>query len=66
MLHAIDCKICSKAETVNGQKQIDEFKARHQHGQSYTEYIAGRNVELNNEQTRIELGINKPELITHK
>ena len=66
MRHTMDCRICDKAEIVNGQEQIDEFKARHQHGQSYTEYITGQNFELNNEQTRIDLGLDRPELITHK
>ena len=64
MKHAATCKICNRAEIVNGLKQIDEFKARHQHGQAYTEYITGANVELDNKQDRIDLKIDPPELIT--
>ena len=64
MRHAMECKICGKAEIVNGQRQIDEFKTRHQHGQFYTEYMTGHNFKLNNEQTRIDLGLDKKPCFT--
>ncbi len=66
MKHSIRCKICYQAEIVNGQKQIDEFKAIHQHGQGYTEYITGNSLELDNSQDKIDLCLERPELITHR
>jgi len=64
MGHTMTCKICNQTGIVNGQKQIDKFKACHQHEQSSTEYMMGRNVELDNEQDRIDLKLDKPPLVT--
>ena len=63
MKHSIRCNKCNQMASVNGQKQISRFVGEHKHGDK-SAGMTGENIELDIKADRVQLKIDKPELIT--
>jgi hypothetical protein len=66
MKHSIKCELCNNKKVINGQKQIELFRESHKHTQTDLEVKLGTHLSLDNAQDRIDLKIDKPELVTHR
>jgi len=66
MNHAIRCTICLTIARVNGQRGIDKFRNDHHHHLSPSTIKTGQTFKLDNQQDRINLALDKAELITHR
>lgn len=63
MNFAIRCKICNTLIRANGQKQISQFVSEHCHDNEFAG-MTGENIELDNQQDRIALKLDKPRFNT--
>uniref|UniRef100_A0A6M3JPI1 Uncharacterized protein n=2 Tax=viral metagenome TaxID=1070528 RepID=A0A6M3JPI1_9ZZZZ len=63
MKYTIRCNKCDTMASVNGQKQISVFTGNHKHGNELAG-MTGENIELDNPQDRIALGIDPKPLYT--